>query len=202
MVANVLLRWVIRLAVVGAVAVLTVLWRTRTRRRANRVELARAAEVAGGARVRIIGRAIARDGDVLAPYTGRCCLAVYAATTRSNGLDRYDEQRKVAAFAIDDGTAIIDIDPQHAFVELPAVEVEAPAPLAAVFGGAMLQRQVERTKVGKIVYLEGVLGAGDLVSVVGIASRDAAGALRLSGTRRQPVLITPADPALPVARVA
>jgi hypothetical protein len=197
-----LLRWTLRIAVVAAVGVITVLWRTRGRRRANRVELARIADVGDGARVRLVGRAIARDSDVLAPYSGRGCLAVYSATTLSNGLDRNDEHRKVAAFAVDDGSAIIDIDPEHAYVELPAAAVETAAPLAAVFGGAMLKRQLERSKVGKIVYLEGVLAAGDWVSVVGIVSRDAAGTPRLSGTRGQPVLITPADPVLPVASVA
>ena len=202
MVESLLLRWSIRIAVVVAIGVITVLWRTRGRRRANRVQLARIADVGDGARVRFVGRAIARNSDVLAPYSGRGCLAVYSATTLSNGLDRNDEHRKVAAFAVDDGSAIIDIDPEHAYVEIPGVAVDAPATLAAVFGGAMLKRQVERAKVGKIVYLEGVLAAGDWISVVGTVSRDAAGTLRLSGTRGQPVLITPADPALPVVRVA
>jgi hypothetical protein len=187
---SVALRWGIRIVVVLAVGVVTVLWRTRGRRRANRVELVRVVDVPDGARVRIVGRALARDCDVLAPYTGRGCLAVHSATTRSNGFDRYDEHRKVAAFAVDDGSAIVEIDPAHAFVELSPVAVDAPSPLAAVFGGAMLKRQAERTNVGKILYLEGVLAAGDAVTVVGVVSRDAAGTLRLSGTRREPVLIT------------
>jgi hypothetical protein len=169
----------------------------QARKASRRTKLARLAVVTIGslapsdATIRVIGSARAVDASTVAgPYSGRPALgAVFErwGTSMGRRVQRLDRQVRHTPFLVEDETGSILLDLSHADLQL---ELQ-PATLATsgptrVFGAGIIaaNQQAEQEN------LEGLVVAGDRITVAGRVVRTPDGGLALAGTAAAPLVVS------------
>lgn len=188
---------------------------TQRRRRVLRRALRRAlpwpiAELPEGVIGRVTGHARILDGTLVAPLSGRRCVAyeiVLAENTHNSHREIAREARGVP-FLLEDDSGRAVIDPADAAYALDldrratgGGEDTTRPELAAMFERLGLPATLGTRR--KIALREGVIEAGERVSVLGVAAREpdptaapagyrdaAPTRLRLAGSRRDPLVIS------------
>lgn len=168
------------------------------------------AELPEGVIGRVTGQARTLDGTLIAPLSGRRCLA-YEITLHENTHNSHRALAREARgipFVLEDGSGHAVIDPAGAEYALDMDHTAAGGTTTTIRPelAAMFERLGLPATLGtrsKIALCEGVIEAGERVSVLGIATRepdptaaptgyrdDAPTRLRLAGSRRYPLVIS------------
>lgn len=180
--------------VIGLLSVLIMAYRAfRQERRIGALQRVPAVSLASaepGARVRVTG-AVAPLGELAqAPFSGRPCLVAlgerWETWSRGDPARCIERQIRAATFTLDDGTASARVVPDHLQCEL----VTEPTMLATSgrrFGAGVLAANIER--IGNQQLREGLVNAGDHVTMVATVRRSAAGELELVGSAAEPLVV-------------
>lgn len=152
-------------------------------------------DLAVGARVRIVGKAIGSH-TVKSPYGGTPCLAFHcesSATIEYGAADGYTisecfdapSQRDVLPFSVDDGTGEIAVAIDHAQLDLSRNELTKDQIEGQVFGAKMIARDTTSTS-----YTEHILVADEQVGVLGVVREGPDGKLYVSGSPDAPLIVS------------
>lgn len=204
--------WLLGLAIIGSVGGAS-WWFAPAQRRRRTLRAALPwpiAELPEGVMGRVIGHARTLDGTLIAPLSGRPCVAyeiVLSENTRNSHRDLAREARGVPFVLEDDGGRAV-IDPAGAEYALDldrraagGGEATTRPELAAMFERLGLPATLGTRRT--ISLREGVIEPGERVAVLGVAARepdptavpagyrgDAPTRLRLAGSPRYPLVIS------------
>jgi hypothetical protein len=158
----------------------------RDRRKLHELPRTPIRELAGGARVRIIGTARKVDGDVGGIFSGTPCLATHGWISGGEDADLQAPDDRVVAFRVEDDTGSINISVAHTKLHLTGNSVDVAA--SKVFGSSILAREGNAAG-GALTYWEDRLDADARVAVIGYVVRGDDGALLLAGRDNDPLVI-------------
>jgi len=162
-------------------------------------------ELIEGHHARVSGTVRAVGSTIVAPFSGRACVAFYVRVEGQIGPRGSSMRVKLAEqggilFAIEDASGHAIVDPQHAKLVLKldanAIVTETSAP-----ANAFAERHRLVISHGLLHYYEGVIEVGEQVSVLGAGTRvpdpeappyrgDPAMVFRLAGSADSPIEIT------------
>ena len=176
-------------AIAGGIAAARV---AKQRRRVRAVPAFTLATAPAGDRVRITGVVRAGDALVAGPYSGAQAVAAvgerWELTSTGRRFRRLDRQVRAETFFLDDGTGSARVVATHVdcVIRLVPAKVATSGP-GRVFGAGVLAANLSAMQNQETV--EGLVKAGDRVSVVGILGRNGS-ELELAGSSAAPVIVS------------
>lgn len=149
------------------------------------------ADLAAGARVRVVGLAYALGDTTVAPLSGKPCLAYDSKTflDGDNG-SRGRKSQQVVPFQVADESGKIGLALDFVSLDLALLVLDREAPQLRSFGESIIQREAGAQGFGGVDHFEGILEPEQKVAVIGTVERAPDGSLRLTGTPAQPLVIS------------
>lgn len=149
------------------------------------------ADLAAGARVRVVGLAYALGDTTVAPLSGKRCIAYDSKTfiDGDNG-SRGRKSQQVVPFQVADESGKIGLALDCVSLDLALLVPEREGPQLRSFGDSIIQRESRAQGFGGVDHFEGILEPEQKVAVIGTVERAPDGSLRLTGTPAQPLVIS------------
>ena len=154
--------------------------KARARRAAERLRLAAVAEIAPGEVVKVVGRVVFTDDPLEAPFSGRACAHYEAIVERrhARGFKTKARTASTQSFWVEDDSGRIYVDARKAVVDVVLdhhwTSRDLDAETRFELERCLYQNGPRWNRLlgaeADLRYCEGALEAGELVTVVGLAS--------------------------------